>query len=270
MTIEEKAKAYDEALKVLHKYDGANIMFTQDLKEEMFPELKESEDERIKNEIINFIKENTLTYTKRGSEIQMRWIAWLEKRGEQQLPIEKLPSEMKTVGESLGFTTQEDCDRYNQMVTDLIMSDDDKGEQKPAWSEEDVYHFNSILSTIECCKAQFPNTPAVVETYNADANWLKSIKDRVLPQPMQEWSEDDKNRFTNLIYLVNHSKKNYATKEGFIKFINKFKFLRPQNTWKPSDEQMDLIAWCKPLFIDPKSKGVLESLYQDLKKLREE
>ena len=48
LSIEEKAKCYDEALKVLHKYDGANIMFTQDLKEEMFPELKESEDERIR------------------------------------------------------------------------------------------------------------------------------------------------------------------------------------------------------------------------------
>jgi hypothetical protein len=48
MTIEEKAKAYDEALKVLHKYDGANIMFSQSLKEEMFPELKESEDEKIR------------------------------------------------------------------------------------------------------------------------------------------------------------------------------------------------------------------------------
>ena len=52
MTQEEKARAYDEALKVLHKYDGANIMFTQDLKEEMFPELKESEDEMIRKEII--------------------------------------------------------------------------------------------------------------------------------------------------------------------------------------------------------------------------
>ena len=56
-------------------------------------------------------------------------IAWFEKQGEQKLPIEKLPSEMKTTGESLGFTTQEECDRYNQMVTDSIMSDN-KGGQK--------------------------------------------------------------------------------------------------------------------------------------------
>ena len=56
LSIEQKAKAYDEALKVLHKYDGANIMFSQSLKEEMFPELKESEDERTRKEIVRFIR----------------------------------------------------------------------------------------------------------------------------------------------------------------------------------------------------------------------
>jgi hypothetical protein len=53
-----------------------------------------------------------------------------EKQGEQKLPIEKLPSEMKTIGESLGFTTQEECDKYNQIVSNLIMSDDNKDKTK--------------------------------------------------------------------------------------------------------------------------------------------
>lgn len=52
------------------------------------------------------------------------WSDALERQGEQKLPIEKLPEEMKTIGESLGFTTQEECDGYNQMVSDLIMSAD--------------------------------------------------------------------------------------------------------------------------------------------------
>ena len=53
-----------------------------------------------------------------------------EKQGEQNLQIEKLPSEMKTIGESLGFITQEECDEYNQMVSDLIMSDSNNIEPK--------------------------------------------------------------------------------------------------------------------------------------------
>ena len=75
LSIEQKAKAYDEALKVLHKYDGANIMFSQSLKEEMFPELKESKDEKTRAEIIRFIQmevENEIVVNK--------WLAWLEKQ----------------------------------------------------------------------------------------------------------------------------------------------------------------------------------------------
>lgn len=81
LTIEQKAKAYDEALKVLHKYDGANIMFTQDLKEEMFPELKESEDERIRKRIYDYIN---VTLDDNESTEKEKWLAWLEKQGEQK------------------------------------------------------------------------------------------------------------------------------------------------------------------------------------------
>ena len=80
LSIEQKAKAYDEALKVLHKYDGANIMFTQDLKEEMFPELKESEDERIRKRIYDYIN---VTLDDNESTEKEKWLAWIEKQGEQ-------------------------------------------------------------------------------------------------------------------------------------------------------------------------------------------
>ena len=77
LTIEQKAKAYDEALKVLHKYDGANIMFSQSLKEEMFPELKESEDDKTRSEIIRFIQMEV-----EDEIVGNKWLAWLEKQSE--------------------------------------------------------------------------------------------------------------------------------------------------------------------------------------------
>ena len=76
MTQEEKAKAYDKALEIAKawcKLDN-NDLSNEDL-ETLFPELKESEDERIRKEIINYIK--TGTYHK-------DWIAWLEKQGKQK------------------------------------------------------------------------------------------------------------------------------------------------------------------------------------------
>lgn len=81
LSIEEKAKRYDEALKVLHKYDGANIMFSQSLKEEMFPELKESEDERIRKELISWIisKIPQCSFQEHINKLR-EFVAWLEKQ----------------------------------------------------------------------------------------------------------------------------------------------------------------------------------------------
>jgi hypothetical protein len=67
----------------------------------------------------------------------------------------------------------------NTELTDIynwLKSLKDRVQPKQEWSEEDENHVKSILSTIECCKAQFPNSQAVVEAYNADIEWLKSIR----------------------------------------------------------------------------------------------
>lgn len=48
------------------------------------------EDERIRKEIVKFIKDNTLTYTHSGCEIQKRWIDYLENQKEQK---EQKPTE---------------------------------------------------------------------------------------------------------------------------------------------------------------------------------
>ena len=131
MTIEDKAKAYDGALERAKKLHGKYCI--NNVLESLFPELKESEDEKIRKEIINYFKCQSRDEPSRKN-IHNKWIVWLEKQGEQKLLIEKLPEEMKTIGKSLGFTTQEESDKYNQMVSDLIMSDGNKGEQKVSYS----------------------------------------------------------------------------------------------------------------------------------------
>ena len=76
MTEKEKAKAYDEALERAKKlHDKIDI-------KEIFPELNESEDERIKKAIIEFFEseDDDTTYSLvRKKDI----IAWLERQGEQ-------------------------------------------------------------------------------------------------------------------------------------------------------------------------------------------
>ena len=75
MTQEEKAKAYDRALEIAkawHKLDS-NDLSNDDL-ETLFPSLKESEDERIRKELIQSIKDDMVVIHKDEC------ITWLEKQ----------------------------------------------------------------------------------------------------------------------------------------------------------------------------------------------
>ena len=82
LSIEEKAKAYDEALeKSKRLYEQGTI--TESLCY-VFPELKELENEKIRGAIIDHLKDNNLT----------EWAAWIEKQGEQQTS-DKIEPEFK-------------------------------------------------------------------------------------------------------------------------------------------------------------------------------
>lgn len=76
---------YNDALKKLQEAlapkNGCEISgLTRGCIEEIFPELKESDDERIRKELIRYFKEMNFV-TQEGAEKVTRWIAWLEKQG---------------------------------------------------------------------------------------------------------------------------------------------------------------------------------------------
>ena len=84
--MENYEKAYKEALERCRKlYNEAKTLeYTQDLEdyEYIFPELAESEDEKIKGAIIDHLKDHNL----------IEWAAWLEKQGkEQKIPNYERP-----------------------------------------------------------------------------------------------------------------------------------------------------------------------------------
>ena len=88
MTIEEKAKAYDEVIKkaeslykVAEPMSGCNVII-----ETLFPEIKESEDEKIRKGLIEALSKYKYYYSKE--------IAWLKKLGEQK-HIDKIEPKFK-------------------------------------------------------------------------------------------------------------------------------------------------------------------------------
>ena len=89
MTQEEKAKAYDEA------YKRATIRFGSNVADELFPELKESEDEKVRKALIEMVHDTTgdslwIDYNVHKSEA----IDWLEKQGKQK-PTNKVEPKFK-------------------------------------------------------------------------------------------------------------------------------------------------------------------------------
>ena len=83
LSIEKKAKRYDKAIE---RVEGL-IDFCSDSElktlEYVFPELKESEDDKIRKEIINYFKCQSREEPSR-KDTHNKWIAWLEKQGEQK------------------------------------------------------------------------------------------------------------------------------------------------------------------------------------------
>ena len=87
MTQEDKAKAYDEAIERAkeihneHKAQPFNIML------KIFPELKESEDEKIRKNIIIALKsqkDELGDFYKSHNTSESELVDWIEKQGEQK------------------------------------------------------------------------------------------------------------------------------------------------------------------------------------------
>jgi hypothetical protein len=164
LSIEEKAKAYDEALKyaMIYYKNGNEDMKT--MMKTCFPVLvEESEDERIRKELIQFFKE-------KDEEDFEEWVpkakilAWLEKQGEQKPTIE-----MKSAEESLGI----DSETYNKIVDECIC-----GEQKLTWSEEDEERLSDAIFFVREYQIPTRNKRLLNAAKEAE-DWLKSLKQRI-------------------------------------------------------------------------------------------
>ena len=130
LSIEDKARRYDEALRKARIYyddykTRDNILYVEDM-EDMFPELKESDDEKIRKELLEQViyivpnddevdsEGNTLpTYQKRIDKYR----AWLEKQGEQK-PKFRVGDTIKCKYDDRQFTIKSvDLDKWTYTYT---------------------------------------------------------------------------------------------------------------------------------------------------------
>lgn len=191
-------KEYNEALKRAKRfYDSNTNEGYRQIFEEIFPELTENEDERIRKELIELVEEiRSTTYYGRCcyKEIPFKSIlAWLEKQGEQT--SDKIEPKFK-IGDIIRFKGNETLKgeaethkivRYDNELyvfddgtTDLFCEQDmyEIVEHKPVWSEEDEKMLNDTIQFIETGWTNKGKSHLI--------SWLKSLKERYTWKPSDE------------------------------------------------------------------------------------
>lgn len=163
LSTEEKAKRYAEALKQIKECTPDENGFVTIYPDEIFPELKESEDEKIRKEIIKLVKffyGSSLVCKHTISKDKM--VAWLEKQGEQK-PAEWHIEDEQNLNACLGHIPDEFLRRW---LKDVIHTKYDK--------------------SVDKLKAKFHK-----ERKDERISWLNSLEDRFNNQESNKdhWQE---------------------------------------------------------------------------------
>lgn len=350
LSIEQKAKAYDEVREKITIRFGSNVA------EEIFSQFEISEDERIRKKLIEAVKGDMVVGGTKDKQLAIAWLEkqegceyikkdWLEhikqswykegfidgkysgetskewtindavilkelidflengtaklqhnltlyanwlkiqftpteKQGEQKstdkvepkfkvgdkiqyskgcgtiMTIEKIENCEYIFANNMGHTTIEDGNKWYLL------------EQKPEWSEEDERMLDIILNDINYAQKNFSSSK--LTPYARKVDWLKSrrpqndITDEELAQAKKEAYND------TLDKIEYHSgEPTFDDGWGAAIWYLKNRNAQPQNTWKPSEEQMKAIEH----ICDGDYKvdlDILDSIYRDFKKLREE
>lgn len=212
MTIEEKAKAYDEALERAKAYHRNELAGSRkEMMEYIFPQLCESDDEKIRKALIDGVSQIRC----KGDVTREQMIAYLEKQKEQPISAEEVLARAGLkpykdgnkwcilAGDNIqegicGFGDTIDEALYQFLLEVLEMQKEQKptaiinGEPIPTenhsvdiplaeWSEEDEIHVRSI----------FGDFRQDVVPDEEDQYWLKKKLESLRLRPMDEWSEED-------------------------------------------------------------------------------
>ena len=186
LSIEEKAKAYDKALeraKNLHQFSSNRTEIKH--MEEIFPELKESEDESVREALIALVKCNERNgYTLLNNVPTSSMLAWLEKQDKQKKDVrleslEKLLEadsiyQMAITDEMVEEAKNKAIKALQELAVSKLLEIEKQSEQKPIWSEEDDNKAKEIIEHIVCDDHSL--TLKEIDDYE---NWLKSIKQRL-------------------------------------------------------------------------------------------
>ena len=191
MTQEEKARAYDEAIQRAKEYltpDTPECVDTLGVITNIFPELAESEDKKVRREIISALK--FANY----DGVYDKHIAWLEKQKDAEDAYE------------LGYTEGM-----------RVKNEEWLEKQNHAWSEEDDIMVHDIDYALRC-QITYP-----ISKLQSMSIWINNLKDKVKPQQSQKWSKNDEYYNGIILYCLDGVKVGEIDKENAINWFKSLK-----------------------------------------------
>ena len=166
MNYEEK---YKQALGWMQSLYGGLHGITKEEAEHYFPELKESEGEMIRKDIISYLR-NEKIVKRYISDIEVeKWIAWLENQDKQYIPAKEIILNVWELGEMWKEITKGMSNTEHGTQLDYILKHWNEGEHYTEWLEKqgepedkgeisDGYHtFNELYSYRMLYNAAFFN-----------------------------------------------------------------------------------------------------------------
>ena len=139
------------------------------------------------------------------------------------------------------------------------------------WSEEDERMLSRCIKSIETSK-QFADSYTFKVAKDKEIAWLKSLTEKFNLQSKQEWSEEDRLHYVNVLEALEYvkgCKSDYDKIEAVKSDIAWFISLRP--SLKPSEEQMKALLNAEGFLragLQHDSAKTIAELYEQLKKLR--
>ena len=226
MTEKEKAKAYNEALERAKKLYGKGIT------EEIFPELNESEDERIRKEIISILRNAYWTSNKnRFNEL----VAWLEKQGKEEYVLKSFKDEdvrkfmqyIEKQAKAYEFNLPNRSYDIYAFAKDLLVWLEKQSEQESSQINERVWlYLISDVLTLKDGIGQYLDDPRVQELakrlckeyaqklYNPSNTGKNEQKSADKIEPRFKVGDWVVNKFGDSWYIDSLDNKNYQVSDG--------------------------------------------------------
>ena len=217
MTTEQKAKAYDDAL------ERARALWREAIEKEyandylkdyetIFPELRESEDEKIRKWLVDYfgsIKETVWIHRDITCE---QILAYLEKQKEQKPASFSCGHENETEWAELQSEFKNINEAFEDGKKEVVAHPEKYGLCKPAeWSEEDELMRTAIIQTLENFGGR--------GTTGMQISWLKSL------QPSWKPSEEDIKMLEHIIGQYETGNKNSKVM-GYLPRVEELDFLK--------------------------------------------